>query len=817
MDKRPLIEPGVNRLRQTFLQSLGIAGAGLLVAFLWLGAIREPLSLATSKAQLAQVAVDSRAHIIGLYLSDLEERTEQLADLIEPYATTTTLIPEAAGFPDAATVSYIPLGDLGTVPLNPGDHGLRSHIDIDIVRRAFAGEEPPPESIAREGTTYTLIARGSGEPLEGVVLVEMTNTRLNQLVSASREGLYQLMQRRSNGDAFSVAGSLRADASASSRIAGSLWSLEFEPNDEWLAILQPAWWSLIGAILIALSAFSFAAFWLLSRPPQVLDQEISRITAQAEQGLTITLNTPSLLPLVKSLLDKSAIARRRGKTLSSSSESASADNSSSQNVAERPPEADEMLAVSAESARTGKPGRPETKTDDGIPEHIFQDTGVRGLAGSELSDDLIEKVGCALAVLCAEKGISSLLIAHDGRSSTNEIRNQLIKSFAASGVDVLDLGEASLPLLQFASHISGTQSGVVITGSADRSELINLQIILNRQFVTGQGIEEIMAAVKAGARRSGTGRVAKQAITTTYTEKVLSDVSVALPLKVVLSQTQGNAASIAIDIIEALGCEVVSANIEYEQIESGTLSIEEAHTQMGQAVVDAGADLGVLLDSQGTRLATFTNEGSPVNSDQLLMILARDTLERNPGADVVYDINFTRHFAPFITRCGGRAHMARSGRIFVAEKLSQTQALIAATFYGHIFFSERWFGFSDAIYAMSRLLEVLSIQSHSYQALVSELPKAISTPEITVPLENAVRKKVMRALVSHPHFPGARITTLDGMRIDYADGWGLIRNSTAESALVIRLEGNDSASLSRIKGVLQNAILEAAPELTISL
>ncbi len=812
MDKRPLIELRVNRLRQTFLQSLWIAGAGLLVAFLWLGAIREPLSLATSKAQLAQVAVDSRAHIIALYLSDLEERTEQLADLIEPYATTTTLIPETAGFPDAVTVSYIPLGDLGTVRLNPGDHGLRSHIDIDIVRRAFTGEEPPPESIAREGTTYTLIARGSGEPIEGVVLVEMTNTRLNQLVSASSEGQYQLMQRRGNGDAFSVAGSLRADASASSRVAGSLWSLEFEPNDEWLAVLQPAWWSLIGAILIALGAFSFAAFWLLSRPPQVLDQEISRITAQAEQGLTITLNTPSLLPLVKSLLDKSAIARRRGKTLSSSSQSARADDGSSQNVAERPPEADEMLAVSAESAWTGKPGRPETETDDGIPEHIFQDTGVRGLAGSELSDDLIEKVGCALAVLCAEKGISSLLIAHDGRSSTNKISNQLIKSFAASGVDVLDLGEVSLPLLQFASHISSTQSGIVITGSADRSELINLQIILNRQLVTGQGIEDIMAAVKAGVRKSGTGRVAKQAITTTYTEKVLSDVSVALPLKVVLSQTQGNAASIAIDIIEALGCEVVSANIE-----SGSLSIEEAHAQMGQAVVDAGADLGVLLDSQGARLSTFTNEGSPVNSDQLLMILARDMLERNPGADVVYDINFTRHFAPFITRCGGRAHMARSGRIFVEEKLNQTQALIAATFYGHIFFSERWFGFSDAIYAMSRLLEVISIQSHSYQALVSDLPQAVSTPEITVPLENAVRKKVMRALVSHPHFPGARITTLDGLRIDYADGWGLIRNSTAESGLIIRLEGNDSASLSRIKGVLQNAISEAAPELTISL
>ena len=197
------------------------------------------------------------------------------------------------------------------------------------------------------------------------------------------------------------------------------------------------------------------------------------------------------------------------------------------------------------------------------------------------------------------------------------------------------------------------------------------------------------------------------------------------------------------------------------------------------------------------------------------MLFARDMLERNPGADVVYDIQCTRQFAPFVTRTGGRAQMSRSGQAFIAEKMLQAKALLAGDFSGHIFFAERWYGFDDAPYAMARLLEILATASSGFGEIVAALPQSSSTPEILLELESRSRRKIMRALVSNADFPGARITTLDGLRVDYADGWGLVHNSITESALSLRFEGNDDASLERVKGVLRKAITEAEPSINL--
>ena len=822
MTNKPSMDMGVNRLRRTFLQSIVVVGLGLLAAFLWLGAIREPISLATSKSKLAQVAVDGRAHIIALYLTDLEERIEQLADSVEPYTTTTQLTPEAVGLPDAAAVSYIPLGDLGTVRISPGDHGLKSHIDIDIVRRAFAGEQPPPESIQRAETIYTLFARGAGDPLEGVILVEMTNDRLNTLVSASEEGQYQLLQRQSNGGFIKVAGDLAGASAASARVTGSLWSLQFQPDEGWLAVIQPAWWSLAGAIFTALSGFGLGAYWLLSRPQKVLEDEVSRILAQADQGLTITISTPALQPVAKSLIDLNSLVRSKLAASKASPQTAPVTDGSSRHTPEQPSIAREGLEAAPESPAVSV--APEQ--DDSIPEHIFEDTGIRGLAESELSGTLIEQIGRALAALCADKGISALLIARDGEASSDKLRTQLTQALVAGGVDILDLEEVPLPLLQFATYSTDADSGIMITSNSGQEPINRLQLIFNRQLVTGQGIEEILDAIRADKGTSGSGHISKQPITEAYQQRVVADISLALPLKVVLDHTPGantpgshtsdTMGAVAASLIESLGCEVVSADVMTDNTK-GFTPLEETLSQLGQKVIAEGADLGVTIDSHRGRLLTVTNEGLSVHTDQLLMVLAQDVLERNPGADVIYDVNFTRHFAPFITRCGGRPQMTASDHKSVSEKLVDSNGLIAATFSGQFFFIDRWFAFDDALYAMARLLEVLSSQSKSYQEMLSSLPVSVSIPELLIPLESSDRKKIMRALVSHPEFPGARITTLDGLRIDYADGWGVIRNAPDDSALAMRVEGNDNASLSRIKGVLKNALSEAAPELTMPL
>ncbi len=817
MTKRATVILGSNQLRRVMVQALAVAGAGLLTALLWLAAVREPLALADSKKQLAQVAVNARAHSIALYISDLERRIEHLAGSLAPYSVATSLAPETIGFPDAASVSYIPLGDLGTVRITPGDYGLKSHIDIDIVRRAFAGEQPVPESISGENGAYTLFARGSGDPIHGVVLMEVTHSRLAKLASASDEGRYRLVQKQQNGAVFSVVGELTGEVAASATIPGSLWSLEFQPEDDWLAMIQPSWWSLAGAFVIAAATLLVAAYWLLKQTPLILSKEVSRLLAKVDAEDSIIVNTPALAPLVSALIQATGRAKPRPSTPQKVTAGTDSPKASHEPLAEQE-SAQGSLAEALTASDAGTPATTQAVTaEEGIPEILFEESRIRGAVDTELTPEMVEQIGQAIAVQCRDKSLSSLVVASDGRAVSEQIRGPLTRSLVASGIDILDIGSASMPLLRFATHSTDSTSGIMVTSDPHDERAAALEVLFDRRPVSGEGIDQILKTLKAGSRVSGAGRAAKQAISTRYIDKVLSDVNLALPLKVVIDVAHGAAGDVAISLIESLGCEVVGVNADPPETGQESRNLEQALSHLGRIVGETGADLGVLIDQAGEKLHTVTNEGVPVATDQLMMMLAQDVLERNPGADVIYDVNYSRHFAPFITSCGGRAQMARSGPAFVAEKSLQTHALVAATFSGHIFYTERWYGFEDALYATARLLEVLSSQSESFQDRLSHLPSGVSTPEIFLPLDTTVRKRVMRSLQGHPDFPGARITTLDGLRIDYADGWGVIRNSIPDGALVIRLEGNDSTSLSRIKNVLQQALSEAAPDLTISL
>lgn len=811
MAKQPTLRIGRNQLQRVIVQATVVAGSGLLVAFFLLAAIREPVALEESEKQLSQVAVNGRAHVISLYMSDLEQRVEQFAGSLPPYSAAAELVPETVGFPDAASVSYIPLGDLGTVKITPGDHGLKSHIDIDIVRRAFAGEQPVPEFISINGNAYTLLARGAGDPIHGVVLLEMTQSRLAELASPSNEGLYRLVQRQQNGAVFTIVGELKGEVVATAPIAGSLWSLEFQPNKNWLAMIQPGWSSLVSAFIIAVAALLLAAYWLLKEAPLTLVREVASVLTKLDAEDSIIINTPALKPLVNALL----LAKQR---LSAPTQAGANPNVAGQEPSSDPsPHSEEVQANLAEAQpHSDKITSPET-ADVAAAQHdslqlLFEDSRIRGAVDTDLNPRMVEQIGQAIAVVCRDKGASSLVLASDGMPGSEQIRAPLIKSLLASGVDVLDIESASMPLLRFATHSMDSTSGVMITSDLHDPRVVALELLFDRQLASGESLEQILTALRAGSRVSGAGRAAKQAIVPRYIDHVLGEITLALPLKVVINVSHGATGAAAISLIESLGCEVVKVNDERDD---DAQPLEYALSQLGRVVAETRADAGLLIDQAGDRLHAVTNEGIPVATDQLMMILSQDILERNPGADIVYDVNFSRHFAPFITRCGGRAQMSRSGLVFVAEKSLQSRALIAATFSGHILYAERWYGFADALYATARLLEVLSSQSESFQERISQLPQAVSTPEFLLPLDTEARKRVMRSLLGHPDFPGARVTTLDGLRLDYADGWGVIRNSIPDGALAIRLEGNDSASLSRIKAVLQKALSEAAPELTI--
>ena len=789
-----------------------IALAPALLAFVWLGLIREPLIQSGTATNLAQATVESRADMVGLYIKDLELRINGLTSQLEKQSETEDLSYSALSFPDANAISLIPLGDLGTVSISPGDYGLRSHIDIDIVRRAFGGENPAPEFVDTDDGSYTLFARGLGKPVRGVVIVEVSQPRLAELMTPGNEGQYRIVQELSGAGIDTVAGALRGEPLVNADVVGTLWKVEFSPNPEWLAAAQPSWWGLIISVIIAIGGI-FSGFYLLTlRSEQLLKSEVKRILEAAELRTPLRVKVPALTPVAKMLRQLSLLSRRQ-LVLQARREATREDagDVGGKDVdilmpepSDTQQEPDELLADL------------DSPSDiDEIPVHIFRSGSIRGDVQTALTEALIESIGQALAVMCGDRDIQTLVVAHDSRPSSKQIRTILVKALLASGRDVIDVGEIPTPAFYFATHEAETDSGIMITGGHGDEHINGFKVVFHRKLLSGIGIEEILATIRSRKTTQGSGRTIRSRIEADYIDRIAMDVSLALPLKVVVDNDFGTAARVTTPLLEALDCDLVSLNSPEEGPRPPGRTLEESLRSLGEHVVAESADLGVLFDSDGDRLYTVTEAGIAVGNDMLLMLFARDMLERNPGADVVYDIQCTRQFAPFVTRAGGRAQMSRSGQAFIHEKMLQAKALLAGDFSGHLFFAERWYGFDDAPYAMARLLEILATASSGFGDIVAALPQSSSTPEINLALESRTRKKIMRALVSSADFPGARITTLDGLRVDYADGWGLVHNSTTESALCFRFEGNDDASLERVKGVLRKAIAEAEPGLDL--
>ncbi|WP_435213257.1 phosphomannomutase/phosphoglucomutase [Luminiphilus sp. nBUS_16] len=783
-----------------------------MLAFFWLGLIREPLIQSGTAANLAQATVESRADMVGLYIKDLELRIDDLTTQLRGQTDAPDLSYARLSFPDADAISFIPLDDLGTVSISPGDFGLRSHIDIDIVRRAFGGEDPAPEFIFADDGSYTLFARGLGKPVRGVFVVEVSQRRLAELITPGNEGRYRIVQEISGTMSDTFIGTLKDEPLVSADVMGTLWKVEFSPNPEWLAAARPSWWGLLLSVVVTLAGIVASLYLLIQRSGQLLRSEVKRILEAAELRTPLRVSVPAITPLAKMLRQLSLLSRRQ-LVLQARREATRGDLG---DVTVK--DSDVSMPEPTEAAPTPREllvDHDSASIIDEIPTHIFKPGSIRGDVQTELTEALIESIGQALAVMSGDRDIQTLIVAHDSRPSSKQIRTVLVKALLASGRDVIDVGEIPTPAFYFATHEAETDSGIMITGGHGDEHINGFKIVFHKKLLSGVGIEEILATIRSKKTVQGSGRTIRSRIEADYIDRIAMDVSLALPLKVVIDNDFGTSARITEPLLSALDCDLVSLNSPEEGPRPQGRCLAEALEALGERVIAEGADLGVLFDSDGDRLHTVTETGIAVGNDSLLMLFARDMLERNPGADVVYDIQCTRLFAPFVTRTGGRAQMSRSGQAFIAEKMQQARALLAGDFSGHIFFAERWYGFDDAPYAMARLLEILATASSGFGDIIAALPQSSSTPEILLQLESRSRKKIMRALVSNADFPGARITTLDGLRVDYADGWGLVHNSITESALSLRFEGNDDASLERVKGVLRKAITEAEPSINL--
>jgi phosphomannomutase / phosphoglucomutase len=449
------------------------------------------------------------------------------------------------------------------------------------------------------------------------------------------------------------------------------------------------------------------------------------------------------------------------------------------------------------------------------PPEIFKAYDIRGVVGRTLTAQGVELIGRALGSECRVRGGESIAVGRDGRLSGPELAEALARGIRASGANVVDVGMVTTPMGYFAAHELRTGSAVMVTGSHNPPEYNGLKMVLSGITLAGEAIQQLRRRIDASDFASGAGDYRRADIREAYLARIVGDLKLARPMRIAIDCGNGVAGSVAPELYRRLGCEVSELYCEVD----GTFPnhhpdpTQPKNLQDLIAALATGADeLGLAFDGDGDRLGVVTRGGAIIYADRLLMLLAADVLQRRPGADIVFDVKCTRNLPEWIRRHGGKPGMWRTGHSLIKARMQETGAPLAGEMSGHIFFAERWYGFDDGLYAGARLLEVLS-RTDDPSAVLEALPDSVTTPELHLPLAEGEPHRLIARLQKEAQFPGAtEIITLDGLRVEYADGFGLARASNTTPVIVLRFEAQDAAGLRRIQDAFRRVLLDAKPD-----
>ncbi|MGD8910633.1 MAG: phosphomannomutase/phosphoglucomutase [Chromatiales bacterium] len=447
---------------------------------------------------------------------------------------------------------------------------------------------------------------------------------------------------------------------------------------------------------------------------------------------------------------------------------------------------------------------------------IFRAYDIRGVVGKTLTEAVVSTLGQGIGSEIFERGFQSVLVARDARNSSDSLQSALIQGLMASGRDVIDVGLVPTPLLNFAVQELNVECGVIVTGSHNPPDYNGLKLVVGGESPSSEEIQDLRRRIDARQLLQGEGSFDSREIIEDYIERIVSDIRLGQPLKVVIDSGNGAASVVAPELYRQLGCEVVElyctvdGNFPNHHPDPGDPKNMRA---LQQAVVEHQAALGLAFDGDGDRLGVVDSSGKLIWPDRLLMFLAMDVLTREPGGDIIYDVKCSRHLANVILSNGGRPLMWKTGHSNLKSKLQETHALLAGEFSGHIMFAERWYGFDDGLYAGARLLEILSLDYRSSAEVFAELPDALSTPEMMLRLEEGRAQAVMKAIEQLPDLPGARVLKIDGLRAEFEQGWGLVRASNTTPALQFRFESDSKEGLAQVQSTFRDILAKVAPDL----
>jgi phosphomannomutase / phosphoglucomutase len=450
-----------------------------------------------------------------------------------------------------------------------------------------------------------------------------------------------------------------------------------------------------------------------------------------------------------------------------------------------------------------------------LPEEIFKAYDIRGIVGKTLTPDIVEAIGQAIGSEASARRQTGIVVGYDGRLSGPELAAALARGIRKSGIDVIDIGMVATPMVYFAAHHLGTNCGVMVTGSHNPPDYNGLKMVLAGETLSGQTIQGLRRRIEQNDFCEGSGGYSRQDIGQAYIDRITSDVRLARPMRIAVDCGNGVAGAYAGKLFRALGCEVDELFCEVDghfPNHHPDPSVPENLQDLIHALKNGTAELGLAFDGDGDRLGVVTRDGAIIYPDRQLMLFAADVLERAPGATIIYDVKSTRNLQPWISAHGGQPLLWKTGHSLVKAKMKETGAALAGEMSGHVFFQERWFGFDDGLYAGCRLLEILS-RSSDPSAVLNGLPDSISTPEQHILMREGEPHALISRLQREAKFDGAQnVISIDGLRVEYADGFGLMRPSNTTPVVVLRFEADSEAALSRIQEQFRAVILAAAPE-----
>ncbi len=451
---------------------------------------------------------------------------------------------------------------------------------------------------------------------------------------------------------------------------------------------------------------------------------------------------------------------------------------------------------------------------------IFKAYDIRGVVDETLTTQAVREIGRALGSIAAQRHINALCVGRDGRLSGPKLSEALIEGITDMGVDVKAIGLAPTPVLYFATFLTQTGSGIAVTGSHNPPQYNGLKMMMGKDTLYGEGIQALRSLIEQGIDVAAhKGKVEEIDVITPYLQKVTGDVKLARKIKVAVDCGNGVTGPVAMELFKRLGCEVVPLFTDID----GTFpnhhpdpSKPDNLNDLIETVKTTDVELGLAFDGDGDRLGVVTKSGEIIYPDRQIMLFAADILERHPGSRIIYDVKCTRRLVPWIKEHGGIPTICRTGHSLVKAKLKETGAPFAGEMSGHLFFNdERWPGFDDGLYAGARLLEIVSRYDNP-SAVLEALPTAVNTPELHIQLPEGENKRFVQRLQEQLHFDDATDTiTIDGIRVEWEDGFALARPSNTTPVVVLRLEGDTPEALERIKERFGQALKQVDPDVQL--